>query len=254
MRSIFLLFCLSAAVNLISQNKALDSLWKSYKKPGQADTGRLKTLGVIAFKYSLFNADSGRVLSLQLLKEAKEKGITKAEAVAYNSLGVNNMNLDSNQKAIEAFNNCYALGEKTKDKATMAIALTNLGLVYNKLSDYSKTLDYMTRALKLRLETKDKMGTANAFANLGNVYTALADPTKALEYYVRSLKISEELWDKNLMANNYNNVGNIYLRLRKHDKAIEYFLKSAEIKKVIGNKRGLCVSMSKKNTKLTFAK
>jgi len=233
--SLFLLLI----VQFRGQNKMLDSLWASYKKPGQADTSRLKTMGLITHNYAFVDADTGRILSLAMIREARKLKIAKAEMVGYNSLGVNLMYMDSSQAALDVFATGYKLADKAGDKGKMASALMNMGLVYTNLSDHQKGLEYKLKALKLRQEIGDKKGMGNAYANLGISYTSLNDNPKAIDAYLKSLKIAEELGDRNLMANNMNNIGIIYRGMNDPDKAIVYFEKSGAIKKEVGNKRSL---------------
>jgi tetratricopeptide (TPR) repeat protein len=231
----FLLFAFSS----FAQNKILDSLWKDYRKAGQADTSRLKTFGLIAQHYSVIHPDSGRIMSMQLIAEARQKRLQKAEGTGYNTLGINYLSLDSNEKAAEAFTKCYDLAEKMKSKSRMAVALTNLGLAQDRLTNYSKALEYKLKALKLREESKDKSGLANAYANLGNTYNELLDDPKAIECFLKSMKLAEEIEDKSLIANNLNNIGLVYRNLREYKKALGYFMKSAKLKEEIGNRKGV---------------
>ena len=244
MKKVIALVFFLAGFSFLAQNKLLDSLWKDYKKTNQADTSRLKTFNNIAFNYSLINADSGRILALQLIKETQTKQFKKIESSAYNSLGINYMNMDSSEKAISTFNISYSISEKLNDKSKMAVALMNIGLVYDNLSEYLKALDYKLKALKLFEESNDKKGLANAYANIGNGYKFLSNATKAIEYYLKSLKTAEETGNKNLQANNLNNIGLVYSEIRDYKRALNYLEKSIKLKEETGNKRGLNTSLT----------
>ena len=243
MKKALIVLLFFSCFSFLAQNKLLDSLWKDYKKLNQADTSRLKTFVSIAFNYSLINADTGRIIAIEAVKEAGAKRLKKLEAAAYNSLGINYMNLDSSQKAINAFNTSFAIAQQQDDKNRMAASLTNIGLVYDNLSDYTKSLEYKQKALNLYEETKDKKGLANIYANLGNTYNHLNDSPKAIKYYLKSMQMAEETGDKNLQANNLNNVGLVYLYMHENERALVFFEKSIKVKEEIGNKRGLITSI-----------
>ncbi len=196
-------------------------------------------MGLITHNYAFVDADTGRILSLALIKEAQKLKLGKVEMIGYNSLGVNLIYMDSSQRALDVFTANYKLAEKAGDKGQMASALMNMGLVHTNFSEHSKALEYKLKGLKLRQEIGDKKGMGNAYANLGITYSSLGDNSKAIATYLKSLKIAEELGDKNLMANNMNNIGIIYRGMKDPDKAITYFEKSGILKKEMGNKRSL---------------
>lgn len=243
MRNIVFFSLVLCSFILSSQTRILDSLWKVYRQPALADTTRLKALISIAHNYSVIKADSGRILAMLAVSEAKKINNIKAQASAYNTLGVNLMNLDSNKLAISAFSMCVRLGEQANDKSKIAAGYTNLGLVYAKLNEHAIALDYKLKALKIRQEMNDKKGIANAYANLGTTYADFADRTKALDCYLKSITMAEAANDKNLLANNYNNIGLLYRYKRDYGKAKDYFKKSIALKKELGNKRGVASSL-----------
>ncbi len=244
MRRRFFILCFLSCILLSAQNRRLDSLWQDYKKPAAQDTSRIKTLNFISYSYSQINADTGRIIALQVIKQAQQGHYKKLEAAAYNNLGVNYMNLDSSDKAIKAFDLCYTISETLNDKNKMAAALINIGLVHDNLSNYFTSLEYKQKALKIYEETKDKKGLANVYANLGNTYKHINQTRLAINCYIKSLKMAEELADKSLQANNLNNIGLVYLSLHEDQRALNYFEKSVKLKEEIGNKRGLCISLT----------
>lgn len=237
------IFLFILTFQLAGQNKILDSLWKQYRLPNQADTQRLKVMANISHHYAFINPDTGKIIAQSVIKEAKEKKLIRNLVVGYNSLGVNFMYMDSIEKSLEALNACYDNAQKINDKSKMASALMNMGLAYDRKADHYKALGFKLMGLKLREQSGDKKALGNAYANLGISYADLCDYPKAIEYYLKSQKMAEETGDGNLLANDLNNIGLVYQMMGQHKIALDFYLKSIRLKEELGNKRSLCSSL-----------
>lgn len=239
MKKNFLLVLLAAALSVSGQNRLLDSLRKNYYLPGQPDTQRLKTLDMISFNYAFVNPDSGCILAKRLIGEAANGRFRRIEASGYNTLGVNYMYIDSNDKAIRAFETSYKIAEKLNEKLRMAASQQNIGMVLDRIGSHYEALQHKLKALKLREAVGDKKALANSYANIGISYGNLSDYPRAIEYYLKCQKLAEEQGNKHLLANNSNNIALIYESMDQEDEALVYYQRSIALKEELGLKGSL---------------
>ncbi len=141
--------------------------------------------------------------------------------------------------AAEAYNRVLSLGNRTADRATIAVATGNLGTVYETLGDLNRAEEMHRKSLELNEAQGRKAGMAAAYGNLGNLYQIRGEFDRAEEMYRKSLYIDEALGRKEGMANQYGNLGILYQTRGDLDRAEEMYRKSLEIDEALGRKEGM---------------
>lgn len=203
---------------------------------------------------------SGRIRDILLTQKAH----------AINNIGFFYMNLGSNSKALNYYNQSLKLNEelsKSTDKKTardgkygVAYSLHNMAYVYDTYGDIPKALEYYQRSLKIKEEIGEKRSIAISLNNIGHIYQFQDDALQALNYFNKSLKLYEELSSSSdaeaVAAGNYgiglclNNIGAIYKnkgdassdvpeKMGYYRKAHDFFYRSLDIRKKIKDNDGI---------------
>ena len=139
-------------------------------------------------------------------------------------------------KAIECFQLCLSISEKTGNKNSEGTAYKSLGGAYRHLGDFEKEFKYCQLCLSIAEKTGDKKSEGCGYNNLGLVYQNLGDLEKAIEYFQLSLSIAKETGRKNCEGIAYFNLGRVYDDLGDLQKAFELTQRSVSIAEKTGNK------------------
>jgi adenylate cyclase len=266
-------------VNLLAQQRQLDSLLRIEKNYQQEDTVRAKLLTDIARMYYSIDPNKGLIFADKAItlaeKFPEKKFLAGAQSVKgankltiadfagalesyqnalsinetignlqgtgnnYNNIGLVYASIFDYPRALEYYQKTLSINERTGNKTGMANTLGNIGNIYNELRDYPNAISYYEQALKISESTSNLQGVAGNLVNLGNVYTNLPDLPKALAYKQKALKINEKIGNKSRIANNLGNIGNVYTELGDYAQALQYHQQALTIFENIDDKKGL---------------
>ncbi len=94
----------------------------------------------------------------------------KYTALAWNDRGYNAELTSDVQKQTEFLLKALEIGERIKDKSTIAMAYSNLSGLYNDLNKKEKAIDAVKKAIALREELNDNWGLSNSYCDLCQLY------------------------------------------------------------------------------------
>jgi tetratricopeptide (TPR) repeat protein len=158
----------------------------------------LTTLGICAHRQTSYWKNSFTLFSHAL-------AVTQNNYVAYGNLGVAYVNLNSYNKAIDAYQQAIKINPE------YAFAYHALGVACAKLSRYQDAIESYKQAIRI------KPDEADAHYNLGNSYAKLGRWPEAIDAYKQAIRIQPDLADV------YRNLGNAYARLGRYQDAIEFY-------------------------------
>ncbi len=222
-----------------AQSPVLDSLWKAWQDPSNADTLRLEAFDKIIWSKYLYNQpDSAFLLAQQAYDFAGKRDLKKFMGFALNAQGISWRLRGDYPKALEYYTRCLEIREEMGDMKRVAGSLNNIGLIYSFLDQHTKALEFYKRSLKIYEDIGDKPESAYVLNNIGILYAGHKDKSRALEYFERSRAISEEIGDKKGVADCLNNIGNNYKDQGKYDEALKRYELGLLTYQEIGEKKG----------------
>ena len=136
--------------------------------------------------------------------------------------------------ATEAYNRVLSLGNRTTDRATIAIATGNLGILYTTRGELDRAEEMYRKSLEINEALGRREGMASDYGNLGILYATRGEIDRAEEMFRKSLELNEALGRKEGMASDYGNLGNLYQTRGELDRAEEMYRKSLELFREIG--------------------
>ncbi|MBC2717948.1 MAG: tetratricopeptide repeat protein [Desulfobacteraceae bacterium] len=149
--------------------------------------------------------------SKALFKHALD--VTTDNHAAHFHLGIELLNANNIDKAIEQFNQALAI------KNNFPEAQIGLGDAMMKKSDFDKAIDCYHQALWMSINQEDDL-----FNKLGNAFFQKGLFEQALTYVKKSLKENPD----NPVAG--NNMGNILIKMNKPDEAVTYYQQALQLK------------------------
>ncbi len=272
---------LFVSVNVISQNKKIDSLKIELENHTANDTTRINLLYDLAYahfrqdisktKNYLKTADSlstilnyskgkARVSYLKGILENIKSNYTqslhffeeslkqyqsiqdkKGIADVYTAFGITNYDLSKYTDAILNYKQATEIYKALNNKREVATNLINTGNVYSEIGQYQEAISNYKEALILSEIIDDEDGISFVHRNLGVVYKVQGNYPLAIESFNKSLEYNKKTKNDLSVASILNNLGEIYTILKKYDKALDH------------HKQSLTFSTKAENKKLTAA-
>ncbi len=103
---------------------------------------------------------------------------------------------ETNNTALDYFNQSLPLSRQVGDKRQEATTLNNIGHVYDDLGDKQQALDYLNQSLPLKRQVGDKAGEAVTLYNFAFTKGSQGNLTEALTDMESAINIIEELRTK----------------------------------------------------------
>jgi tetratricopeptide (TPR) repeat protein len=163
----------------------------------QNDTGKVKALNQLAFRYftyypekGLYYGDQGRALAVKL-------GWKKGEAKAYNAIGANYWAENNFIKSQDYYLKSLKINEKLNDYQEVARNLHNIGDIYEIEYNYPKALEYYKKSLGLSISVHDTFAIYGTEGNIAEVYKAQKNYIAATGYLNDAIKIAmQQRWQR----------------------------------------------------------
>ncbi|MFZ1333219.1 MAG: tetratricopeptide repeat protein, partial [Flavobacteriales bacterium] len=245
MKKLVLLISISFPGLVVEAQSDLDSLLGVWQDEARHDSDRTNAYKIYVSDGFLFSdPDTAFILAQNLLHYGEAHQYEKAKALAYNLMGVSELNRSDYHEALINFTRGYTISEIIGDKKGISASIGNIGNIYKEQGAYPKALDHYQRSLNISMETGNKQGSAAAISNIGNIYYYQGDLPKALDYYQRSLKIYEETGNEQGSAYAIHNIGIIHYEQGDSLKALDYYQRSLKICERIGNEKAIGTSLS----------
>jgi len=239
------LVLISCLIAFFARANNPDSLYGIWQDRAQSDSTRVAAYSdFIQMKFLYSMPDSATALADELIRFAKEREYTGAEARGYRLQGIANAIKGDYQIAKDLFLQSQRLFQEIGDRKGVADNLRALGNIYLYQGNRPMALQYAQNALHIFLEINDKKGAADVLNNLGNIYWSQDNYDMALKYALQTLSIYEEIHDQPGIAKIMSNIANIYTVKGNYDQALEYNRKALEIYQEFDNKNGVAGILS----------
>ncbi|SDE24120.1 Tetratricopeptide repeat-containing protein [Pricia antarctica] len=138
----------------------------------------------------------------------------------YLNLGISNMDLNNNDKALEYYQKGFRLYRGMGDQKRMAHALGNIGLIYGRKKDYEKALQYHNQALRINEKYDLQYDARMDLNNIGIIYFAKGDYKTASEFHKKSKDIAESLGLPQYILSSEFNLALIDYKLKNYTQSI----------------------------------
>lgn len=216
----------------------LDSL-KQELSIAQDDTGKVKLLNALCFKYHLINPDSALEYCRAGEALAHKLDWEKGEAMIYNSLGAVHRIRSDYSVALDYFFKALKINEHIGEQQGMAFNYGNIGIVYKTQQDYANALKYYKMALSTYQAMGDSNGIAINYGNIGIIYETLGDYNQSLEYQEKALQINTATGNRRSITHNLGNIGILYNAMGDYPRSLEYLFKALALNEKLGIKNAM---------------
>ena len=242
MKKLLLLIIISFLGPCVKAQTDLDSLLNVWQDEAQHDSDRVSAYKSYINDGFLFShPDTAFILAQNLLHYGEAHQYEKARAVAYNVMGVSDLNRSDYRRALKYFELSLKISDSIGDKKGIGASIGNIGNIYKEQGALPKALDYYQRSLKIYEETGNKQGSAYTIHNIGIIYSEQGDSLKALDYYQRSLTICENIGNDKATATSLSSIASVYAAQGDYPKALDHYQRGLNICEKIGDKWGLTI-------------
>ncbi len=229
---------------LFGQNKTIDSLLKTIKRP-TADTNTIKTYRAIAKELAATSIDSSNLFLRKGMALSREIGNKRFEFGCCDALAANFSSVSQFDSAFKYNSEALEQSIATKNKKLIAASYHNLATVLLNLGQYDKAINNYYKAMIINDELNNLIWKSYNLIGIGNVYNyGDSKDAKAIEYYEKALKILEEVKNEQGIAFCLNNIGLIYNRNGKYASAILNLEKALAINKKLGEEDYVASNLS----------
>ncbi len=247
-RSIPLLLVLLSCFQCGAQNAFLDSCWKLYRAPGQDTRSHLETLHEIVWELSYVDADSAKLLAMDLLQQATAHGNPELIALAHRDLGDALAMADrNNDAALKEYRTAIAIWRTRKDSSAsrgIATALNSMGMLYKNRGELDTALAMYQRSLSLQATIGNVNGLIYSNASIARIHEMQSRDDSALYYYTESGHLAKKLGDERMVAASAGNRANVYERMGQIGPAIDLAYECLRIMEKMGNDRGVATTLT----------
>ncbi len=143
-----------------------------------------------------------------------------------NYLGSSYLHYGQNKIALKYFKKSYIIASDENDSVAICNVLNNIGIVFWRENNLDSSFYYIHESMLISRNLNDSLGLVSSFNNLGMLQTELGNEKRALGYYNQALMLAKKLNDKWEIANILNNMCNLNMRLGMLDE-VEMYLKEA---------------------------
>ena len=211
-----------------AQQKYTESLkiWQKINDDNMI-TKTLQRLGETCFTASDFQGMQSYYY--RALRQSREHGDQKGEALARYKIGVAMMNKNESFEALDIFEQALELSQQSSLPGLEADILTSIGQVYTEFDDYEQGIEYVQQSLEIRKTLGKEEEIASALLVLGDAYVNLGESQKALDYYHEALNLYRKNRDRQGEAIVLGSIGWVYDQFSEYDTALDYYEQSLTI-------------------------
>ncbi len=194
--------------------------------------------------------DSAKILEELLISEGENlKDKTKGDV--YNILGLDYMELNKLDKALDYLNKAKEIREKGNDLRGTGSVHVNLAILYSRMDKYEEALKEYDIAEEYYEKVGYKAGLATVLNNRAGIYLDLMMYKEALENFKKTYIECKKIFDRHLLSMALNNMGVTLRLMEKFDEAIEALLEAKKTAEEL-NQKDILISI-KRNLAYTYA-
>lgn len=211
--------CLAAAVN----GSQLAATVKDTAALGEF-TGIIGRAHYFKGKY-----DSAAIYYYKALQLLNVQKYAQQKAGVLNELGKLYRKTKDLDRALEKYDEAFAIYKNAGDENNMATILNESGVVFEYKEDYEEAATRYKKSLAIKTKLKDTIGMSYSYNFLGGVYTLQKKFEEAEKNLLLSLNLRQTLRDTFAIALSYADLGFMYAEQGNNDKAINQYTQSNEI-------------------------
>ncbi len=170
---------------------------------------------------------------------SEKRSDKKNLAAAYINIGWVYYLLGQYPKALDFYNQAFAVARENRDFIQEAVASRKLAVWYIDQGDYDRALEFLTKSSAINYERQYipecRYNLACDYFDIGLVFANKDDYKSAREFYHKSQLLFEKMRLKNELSDCYFNAGEMYLFEKKYQKALVYYSQGIEIDKRLSN-------------------
>jgi signal transduction histidine kinase/DNA-binding NarL/FixJ family response regulator len=185
--------------------------------------------------------DSARAKLLHTVSTAESLEDSELLARAYSQLGWNDLEVASNDEALDYFQMGLDIVLRRQDAAGIGNAYDNLGCLYLGQQEPENALKYLKLALASALQTHDTRAIAAIYNNIGLSYngpmTSLSFDARldsALHYFRKSARLYATVDEHYQRARVFGNIGSVFEKKGVLDSALYYDRESVSMHEAVG--------------------
>lgn len=244
MKKMLLLLCCAGISKCLMAQANVDSLYRIWKDPQQADTVRLVAIHTLARGLMHQAPDSTHSLALQELALAQKIQSKKWQGRALNVIGLTWRYRSDFAKAMQYYGQSVVLLEQAGDKPALASVFGNIGDVYRVQSNYPKAIEYINKSMMVAEEAGDHKRLADAYVSMSIMYYDTHESNEKMEAYLKKAQaIYESLGNREGLSLVYGNLSTIYLDKGELDKALIFNEKCMAIQEKRKDLFGMATSL-----------
>ena len=175
------------------------------------------------------NYDSAAVYYYKALDLLNRTGNAFKKAGVLNELGKLYRKTRDLDRALQIYDEAFAIYKRLRDDNGMATILNESGVVFEYKEDYKEAINRYQQSLSIREKMNDLTGKAYSLNFIGGVYTLQNKFPEAEKYLLQSMELRRRVKDTFAIALNYADLGFMYTEQGRYDKALEQYGLSIEI-------------------------
>src|SRR5258705_12596519 len=144
------------------------------------DTSRVLLLAELSNYYKWRMPDSGLFYAYKALALARQIKFAKGEVVAMRNIGITQITLGNDAKALQIILQATKIAEKSNLIFERAILLANLGIIYSRSENYKKALSSFRESMRLSDLVHDLSFYSYAQTSIGATYLLMNQLDSAL--------------------------------------------------------------------------
>jgi two-component system, NarL family, sensor kinase len=168
--------------------------------------------------------DAINILKNSTTQSKKDVDLLKASIL--NEMGKLYRKTKDLKRALQHYDEAYAIHEQQNNLDGMATILNESGVVFEYQNNYNEAIDRYKKSLVIRQKMKDTLGESYSLNFIGGAYTLQKKYQEAEVNLIQSLKLRQQLKDSFSIALTYTDLAYMYSDKGDFAKAIEYYLLS----------------------------
>jgi two-component system, NarL family, sensor kinase len=215
-------------VNKSEQHRRIEHVYDSLFEQGNA----------LLYNYP----DSARIMALDGLERAKDKGNTEWEVRFMNLAAVSHSVLSDFESALPFYHQVMSLAVEMGDKDLAGAVANNLGNVFKHIGSHKEALSYFLMSRQYYDKTGNLESRAKVDNNISTIYGEIGNMEKAMTHCRHAYKEFTAIGDSIGMDTSLNNLGTLFFKTGELDSAHYYYDKAISMQIRSQNTYNLCVS------------
>ncbi len=211
-----------------SQSVAVRGIVLAEKLRDSSAMGELNLFKGIAW-YFKGSYDSAAVYYYKALVMLHKKKDLVKKAGVLNELGKLYRKTRDLNRALQMYNDAFAIYKELNDEDGMATILNESGVVFEYKENYPEAIRRYKASLAIREKLNDDLGRSYSYNFLGGVYTLQKNFKEAESFLLKSLELRKKLKDSFAIALSHSDLGYMYKEEGKYPAAIEQYNLSNDI-------------------------